>query len=260
MSAVPRAGAIIRNFDEVEDPRRRRLIEALTIGALGAGFPAGAVFAQGFFGSRPEKLPPSRSVYRITGTASVNGTAATPETVVRPGDTVETGRNSEFIFVVGGHSMILRSEARLVIEGVRKKAQPAESASWLISGLRLLTGKLLSVSRESRMRITTATATIGIRGTGWYAESDPERTYFCTCYGTTDVVAVSDPQSKETIVSEHHDRPLYILGKSASGKAIRSAPFINHTDQELALIEALVGRTPPFVFPKDDYGGPRRGY
>jgi hypothetical protein len=260
MSSVPGAGAIIRNFDEVEDPRRRRLIEALTLGALGVGFPAGAVFAQGFFGSRPEKLAPGRSVYRIAGTASVNGTAATPETVVRPGDTVETGRDSEFIFVVGGHSMILRSEARLVIEGGRDKAPSAPSTSWFISGLRLLTGKLLSVSRESRMRLTTATATIGIRGTGWYAESDPERTYFCTCYGTTDVGAVSDPDSKETIISEHHDRPLYILGKAASGKAIRSAPFINHTDQELALIEALVGRTPPFVFPKDDYGGPRRIY
>jgi hypothetical protein len=27
--------------------------------------------------------------------------------------------------------------------------------------------------------------------------------------------------------------------------------FINHTDQELALIETLVGRTSPFVLPKD---------
>lgn len=153
--------------------------------------------------------------------------------------------------------MILRSDARLVIEGAREKAQ---SASWLISGLRLLTGKLLAVSRKSTTRIVTATATIGIRGTGWYAESDPDRTYFCTCYGKTDVAAINDSESKETVTSKHHDRPLYILAKSASGKAIRPAPFINHTDQELALIEALVGRTPPFVFQNEDYGGPRRDY
>ena len=44
------------------------------------------------------------------------------------------------------------------------------------------------------------------------------------------------------------------------GKKIRNAPFINHTDQELMLIETLVGRTPPFVFPKSDYSGPRRNY
>jgi len=57
-----------------------------------------------------------------------------------------------------------------------------------------------------------------------------------------------------------HDRPLYILGQGPAGRTIRDAPFINHTDQELMLIEALVGRTPPFVFPKDDYTGPRRDY
>ena len=110
------------------------------------------------------------------------------------------------------------------------------------------------------MRITTATATIGIRGTAWYAESDPEQTYFCTCYGTADIAASNDPGSKETVISSHHDRPLYILGKSAPGRGIRNAPFVNHTDQELMLIETLVGRTPPFVFPKDDYTGPRRDY
>jgi hypothetical protein len=35
---------------------------------------------------------------------------------------------------------------------------------------------------------------------------------------------------------------------------------LNHTDQELALIETLVGRKTPFVFATDAYSGPRRGY
>ena len=245
----------MNRVDKADDPRRRLLMEALSAGLIAAGLPGGNALAQGVFGNRPAKLPPAQSIYRIAGTTSVNGTAATLQTPVRPGDTVETGKDSEMVFVVGGHSMILRSETRLVIEKDRN-----EGASLLIAGLRLLTGKLLSVSRNSRTQVTTATATIGIRGTGWYAESDPEQTYFCTCYGTADIAASNDPESKETVVSRHHDRPLYILGKSAAAKAVRSAPFINHTDQELMLIETLVGRTPPFVFPKDDYSGPRRDY
>jgi len=147
------------------------------------------------------------------------------------------------------------SLSRLAIEGERKA-----SASPLISGLRLLTGKLLSVSRNAQMRVTTATSVIGIRGTGWYAESDPEQSYFCTCYGAAEIAASNDPGSRETVVATHHDRPLYILGKSAAGRSIRNAPFINHTDQELMLIEALVGREPPFVFPKGSYNAPRRDY
>jgi hypothetical protein len=39
---------------------------------------------------------------------------------------------------------------------------------------------------------------------------------------------------------------------------IEPAPFINHTDVELALIEALVGRAPPFSLFDEDYGGARR--
>lgn len=245
----------MRRFDELEDPRRRWLIQALTVGAALAGVPGGRALAQNVFGGRPTKLPEGQSIYRIEGTASVNGAAATLKTAIRPGDTIETGKDSQLIFVVGGHSMIVRAESRLQIEGEKSAA-----VSLLLSAMRLVTGKLLAVSRDSRMRITTPTATIGIRGTGFYAEADPEQTYFCTCYGVTDIAAANDPASKETVQAKHHDRPLYILGKAGAGQSIRPAPFINHTDQELALIETLVGRTPPFVFPKDSYSGPRREY
>lgn len=245
----------MNRFDTVDDPRRRRLVEALAAGLLSASLPSGSALGQSVFGNRPAKLPPGQSIYRLSGTASVNGAAASLQTQVRPGDTIETGKASEIVFVVGGQSMILRAGSRLVIEGEKK-----DSSSLLLSVIRLVTGKILSVSRDSRMRVVTPTATIGIRGTGWYAEADPEQTYFCTCYGTTDIAASGDPESRETVASKHHDRPLYILGKAAAGKNIRNAPFINHTDQELMLIETLVGRTPPFVFPKDDYGGPRREY
>ena len=51
-----------------------------------------------------------------------------------------------------------------------------------------------------------------------------------------------------------------VLGDREMGRNIRPAPFINHTDQELQLVEAIVGREPPFIFPKADYSGPRRGY
>jgi hypothetical protein len=133
--------------------------------------------------------------------------------------------------------------------------------SGLVTAMRLVTGKVLSVFGKGRpTRIVTATSTIGIRGTGVYAETDPEQTYFCTCYGVADISANNDPTSKETVVATHHDKPLYILAKGKTGANIRNAPFINHTDQELMLIESLVGRTPPFVFPLENYNAPRREY
>lgn len=242
-------------LDEVDDVRRLWLIQALAAGAFGTGLPQAHALSFGIFGSKPSKLPPGQSIYGLSGDVRVNNQTATLSTAVKPGDTLQTGKNSEIIFVVDTHAMILRGDSHLVVE-------PAETSisGLVIGGLRMLTGKLLSVSRNSPMKVTTATATVGIRGTGFYVESDPELSYFCTCYGATDVQATEDPESRETIAASHHDRPVYIVKDGGKGKNIRNAPFLNHSDQELALIETLVGRTTPFVFSKDAYSGPRRSY
>lgn len=240
--------------NDSDDPRRRLLIKALSMGFFSAGVTSGIqnATAWSLFGDKPEKLPEGKSIYRLTGDVKVNSQQASDQTNVSPGDTVETGDDSEIIFAINGQSMILRSNTRLEIE--------AAASSSFISALRLVTGGVLSVSRNSPMKVSTATSTIGIRGTGWYAEADPELTYFCTCYGKTDVSATNDPESQRSIISKQHDEPLYITSDGAAGNNIRKAPFINHTDQELTLIEALVGRTPPFTFSQDDYSGPRREY
>lgn len=258
----------MKNYHEPDDPRRRQLIQALAAGMFTAGLPGSNALAASIFGSRPAKLPDTQSIYFISGHVTVNGKEATLATRIYPGDTVETAKDSEIIFVVNGNnSMILRGNSRLVIETTPKKPvqaapQPEQgfAASLLITGLRLLTGRLLSVSRDTPMQVNTANATIGIRGTGFYVESEPEQTYFCTCYGTTEVAASADPESRETVTSQHSHHPLYIVNDGGKGKNIRNAPFINHTDQELTLIEALVGRTPPFIFANDVYNAPRRDY
>ena len=241
-----------RNRD-IDDPRRRLLIKALAAGFFSSAVGSRQASAQPL-GSKPAALPQGKSIYRIEGQVLVDGQPATPDTQVAAGSTVQTGKNSEVIYAVGETAHLQRSESHVTLE-----AKEADSA--IVSGIRVLTGKILSVFPNGRpVRMTTKNASIGIRGTGVYMESDPEQTYFCTCYGTADIASASDPTSRETVVSRQHDRPLYILSGQQSGQNIRAAPFINHTDQELMLIEALVGRTPPFVFPRDDYRQPRRTY
>jgi hypothetical protein len=240
----------VRPFGELDDPRRRILIQALAAGFFSS---AGTAAAQ-LFGRSPGPLPAGQSVYRVSGGVTVNSAAATIKTRIAPGDTVETAPNGEIIFAVAEEAFLLRGGSRMVIE------KPPER-SGLVTAMRLVTGKVLSVFGKGRpTRIVTATSTIGIRGTGVYAETDPEQTYFCTCYGVAEITATSDPSSKQTVVATHHDNPLYIAAKGKEGGRIRRAPFINHTDQELMLIESLVGRTPPFVFPLENYSGPRRDY
>lgn len=220
------------------DLPRRQFLQAISAGLLWSLIPSSS--------SALEGEATTKSVFRLKGRAWVNGNPVDMNTLIKPNDIVKTGHGSELVFVVGDHAMLLRGRSHLVIEPHENNAVGA----FLIGGLRLFAGKLLSVSRNKGMRINTPSATIGIRGTGVYLEAGPERTYFCTCYGEVDVQAVNDPDSKETVVSAHHDKPLYIYGKGQPGQCIHPIPRLpvpNHSDEELIMAEALVGRVPPFT-------------
>jgi len=174
----------------------------------------------------------------VKGEVLINGKRARAGDRLAPGDSVATARGSSAVFVLGRDAFLLRdsSELRTAVGGA------------IAGPLRLVTGKLLSVFGRGSRNIVTGTATIGIRGTGIYLEADAQRTYVCTCYGTVDLQANNMPEARETVQTTHHDAPRYIYAQGEMPiKMIEAAPLINHTDDELIMLEALVGREPPFV-------------
>lgn len=179
-----------------------------------------------------------KGVARVRGDVSIGGRPATPGMEVRPGDAIVTGRRAELVFVVERDAFMVRANSRIDLSG-----QLGQAA---ISGLRVLTGAILSVFEPRQgKRIQTATATIGIRGTGIYVEVESARTYACTCYGEAELVPVDEPKDAEVVRTQHHDQPRYIYPKGMP-RMIEQAPVINHTDAELILLESLVGRQVPF--------------
>lgn len=236
--------------EEADDPRRAFLVKALAMGFY-AGT-ASSVLRPSFAmsGRVPKKLPPGKSIYDLQGVVRVNGRLATPDTQIPYDAQLETGADSYLIFAVGLDAFVMRADSFLELGGVND----------VVDTIRLISGRLLSVFGKTEHLVTTRTATIGIRGTGVYVEADPEKSYVCTCYGITELGANGDPASREIIEASHHDAPKYILASGDSGKRIIPAPFINHTDSELALLEALVGRETPFVFSNDEYESPQRDY
>ena len=179
-----------------------------------------------------------RGVRTATGEVTVNGSAATEGMPVRAGDTVVTGPGGDVVFVVGRDAFMIRPDSR--VELMRRGNSP------VLTGLRILSGKILSVFSPGRKRVIHAeTATIGIRGTAVYVEVEPDRAYVCTCYGTVDIASRDDPSARETVRTKHHDQPRYVMASGAP-QMIMEAPVVNHTDAELILLEGLVGRKPPF--------------
>lgn len=222
--------------------RRRTLIIALASGLLAAASPAAR--AQ-ILGKVPRELPHGQSIYELRGQVQLNGQAATPQSVISPKDTISTGASSQIIFVVGKDAFLMRENSTLTLSG----------SDVAVHTLRLVTGALLSVFGKSEHELVVPTGSIGIRGTGVYAEARPEQSYVCACYGIIEISAAGTLQ-RERVESRHHDAPRYIA--DAGADRIIPAPVINHTDEELMLIEALVGRTPPFALFDDTYGRSRR--
>jgi hypothetical protein len=180
-----------------------------------------------------------KGVRRLRGDVRVNGAAATEGMDIKAGDVVTTGANGEAVFVAYKDAFLIRSNSHVEAEG------PA--GALVLTGLRIVTGAVLSVfSPGEPKRLQTPTATIGIRGTGVYVEAEPGRTYVCTCYGIVELAALDDPAASETVSTRHHEQPRYIMAKGAPQMLMR-APVINHTDAELTMLEALVGRRPPFL-------------
>jgi len=179
-----------------------------------------------------------KGVSRVRGDVRINGKPAQRGMEVKPGDVITTGPGAELVVVVGRDAFLVRAQSRIELSG--------DVSRLLVASLRVLSGALLSVFEPGKKKqIRTATASIGIRGTGVYVELDGARTYVCTCYGEAELTPVDEPGSAETVRTRHHDDPRYIYPKGMP-RMIEKAPVINHTDAELILLESLVGRKVPF--------------
>jgi hypothetical protein len=210
------------------EDRRRLVLRLAAAGALGAGGLTGVIsraLAKG-------DLPPG--VHQLTGTATVNGRPAQVGTAVSPRDKVATGAGSTAILVMKDDAFLVRQNTALEF---------GESRGAL-SRVLLQTGQVLAVFGKKPVEIQAKNATVGIRGTGAYIEVEPAEIYLCLCYGEADVAAPG--MATQRLKTTHHEQPL-LLVESGGGVTARPGGFRNHTDDELTLLESLVGREPPFA-------------
>ncbi len=193
-------------------------------------------------------------VRKVQGEVAVNGSPAQVGSIVFPGDVITTGSASLGVFVIGKDAFLVRENSRIELAG--EKAGQGQGSTKIVKTIKIAAGKVLSVFGSGGKRIETVTAIAGTRGTGMYLESDPEVTYLCLCYGGIDLDAKAFPGERKVFDTKHHEQPYYILG-AGSKRAFLKAPMLNHTDEELTMLEALVGRKPTFG---SGGGGPSGAY
>lgn len=214
--------------DALQNARRRAVLRQLaSAGAVGAASLAGMV-------SAALAADPKNGIRYLKGGVTVDGKPAMAGQAIHPGQTVVTEEDGEVVFVMGEDAFLQRGNTRFAIE---------DNAGVMV--LRYLSGKVLSVFGKGRKTLVTPTASIGIRGTACYIEAEPARTYFCLCYGSAEITPIIDGNKRRVIRTSHHEYPLYI-GARRGPLLVSPATAVNHDDAELTMLEALVGRLPPF--------------
>ncbi|MBL6957777.1 MAG: hypothetical protein ISR52_02265 [Rhodospirillales bacterium] len=187
---------------------------------------------------RPLKAMVKPGMRRIAGSVRVNGAAVQQGFIVAPGDTVTTGPDGEAVMVIDANAYLMRPGSEVIFpeRGVADKV------------LTVVSGKILSVFGPGRLVIDTPLASIGIRGTGCYVEASPALDYICLCYGQAILRTKLNPSEAVVLDTFHHDDPRDIHADPAQHGGVFQQPsqMVNHRDEELIFLEALVERIPLF--------------
>jgi hypothetical protein len=210
-----------RTDDEVTWWQRRSFLHAAAAWTAMGGF--GAAHAQ-----------QRSNIVELTGDAMVNGERLLRERTLQTGDSIETGPNSNLVFVIGNASFQMRQNTRLTVE--------RGPSLFAVSVLRLITGGVAAVfGKGTNRQVSTPTLTAGIRGTGIYTEVFPQqnsRSYFCNCYGVIDMGAGPDRAVSE---SRYH-QSWWGEVEPKGGRFLTPANAINHTDEEIENLAKLVNQ------------------
>jgi len=185
-------------------------------------------------GGLPAAMAQQRSnIVDLSGDALLNGRRLDNSQVIQTGDQIQTGPGSRLVFALGNASFLVRQNTRMEVE--------RGSTLNVVSIRRVLTGAVASVWGKGAGRsIITPTLTAGIRGTGAYTEvpAGEDRTYFCNCYGQIDLDAGG---AKAVSRSDYH-QSFWAETGPGNTPVIRSAGYLNHTDEELELLAGLINQ------------------
>lgn len=206
-----------RTEDEILWWQRRSFVQAASAWVAMGGF--AAAHAQ-----------QRSNVVELQGDARVNGETLTRDRFIQTGDHIETGPNSELVFVIGNSSFKVRQNSKLDVE--------RGASVFVVSVLRLVTGAVAAVwGKGTNRQVVTPTITAGIRGTGMYSEVfEGNRTYFCNCYGVIDV----DSGPDRVVSRSSYHQSFWGEVNPKGGRYLTAANAINHTDEEIEFLAQLV--------------------
>jgi len=168
---------------------------------------------------------------KSSGEVLVNGKKLEKNQKIKFGDFIQTKSKSKVVFNIGKSAFLANSNSKFNIK--------KEGSTQILN---VIAGGALAVFEhgDGNHVVKTPNMTAGIRGTGVFAQVKDGKTYFCTCYGETELENTHNHYAKK-LKATHHN--MVWVTKT---KIKRESKMISHNDDELRELEAFVGRIPDF--------------
>ncbi len=164
------------------------------------------------------------------GDVKVNGKPITKTSKITSGDIVQTSKNSKIKFNIGKDAFIAKGKSKFTL-----KKTNTQKVLEVIDG-----GVVAVFNGDGKHSIETKNMTAGIRGTGTYTLVKDNKTYFCTCYGETELKSKST--HKSLALKTHHHKMVWVTKDS-----IKNAMTMEgHSDSDLYEAEHFVNSSPDF--------------
>ena len=168
---------------------------------------------------------------KFNGEVLVNKKPLQKNQKIKLGDFIQTKSKSKVVFNIGKSAFMAKENSQFQVkdDGTTKT-------------LHVISGGVLAVFQhgDGKHEVKTPNMTAGIRGTAVFAHVEANKSYFCTCYGKTELVNEHNRHAKKLIASHHN----MVWVTKTKIKPVKE--MLHHNDDELRELEAFVGRIPEF--------------
>lgn len=171
-------------------------------------------------------VPEEGRVSFVSGEVFINNNRADVGDIVKEGDVVKTGDNSEAEIEIRDYAVFhIKENSTVLIEDILLSPRVEVKKGWFLA----------IIKRETQFEVGTPLVLAGVRGTVLFINVlNDEEAYLCNCNGKIDLEDTATGDVVKNIVSGYHKA--FTLSRRGDGLDIESAKLLYHNDSDILQI------------------------
>ena len=168
-------------------------------------------------------MPEEGRVSFASGEVFINNSRGDVGDIVKEGDVVKTGDNSEAEIEIRDYAVFhIKENSTVFIEDILVSPRVDVKKGWFMA----------IIKRETQFEVGTPLVLAGVRGTVLFLNVlNDEEAYFCDCRGKIDLEDTATGDVVQNVVSSYHKA--FTLRKRGGGLDIESAKLLYHKDSDI---------------------------